>query len=67
MLTMGASLFILIWSLHIDAVHLFHWQNIMILLVYGLGLGMATTPLANMILHQVPPTLAGTGSGCSPP
>lgn len=63
MLTMGASLFILIWSLQIDAVHLFHWQNIMILLVYGLGLGMATTPLANMILHQVPPALAGTGSG----
>ena len=28
MLTMGASLFILIWSLRIDAVHLFHWHRI---------------------------------------
>lgn len=63
MLTMGASLFLLIWSLHVDAVHLFQGQNILILSVYGLGLGMATTPLANMILHQVPPALAGTGSG----
>ncbi|MGW9124385.1 MFS transporter [Paenibacillus chitinolyticus] len=63
MLTMGASLFILIWSLHADAVHLFHFQNVLILSVYGLGLGMATTPLANTILNRVPAASAGTGSG----
>ncbi|WP_372011596.1 MFS transporter [Paenibacillus chitinolyticus] len=63
MLTMGASLFILIWSLHADAVHLLHFQNVLILSVYGLGLGMATTPLANTILNRVPAVSAGTGSG----
>ncbi|GKS12318.1 MFS transporter [Paenibacillus chitinolyticus] len=63
MLTMGASLFILIWSLHADAVHFFHFQNVLILSVYGLGLGMATTPLANTILNRVPMASAGTGSG----
>ncbi|MFC9774022.1 MFS transporter [Paenibacillus chitinolyticus] len=63
MLTMGASLFILIGSLHADAVHLFHFQNVLILSVYGLGLGMATTPLANTILNRVPAASAGTGSG----
>ncbi|MFB7816493.1 MFS transporter [Paenibacillus chitinolyticus] len=63
MLTMGASLFILIGSLHADAVHVFHFQNVLILSVYGLGLGMATTPLANTILNRVPAASAGTGSG----
>ncbi|OAX48726.1 MFS transporter [Paenibacillus sp. AD87] len=62
-LTMGGSVFLLMWSLHTDAVHLFHYHNILILLVYGLGLGMATTPLANTILNRVPAASAGTGSG----
>ncbi|WP_236703454.1 MFS transporter [Paenibacillus xylanivorans] len=61
--TMGTSIFLLIWSLHADTVHLFHFHNILILLVYGLGLGMATTPLANTILNCVPTASAGTGSG----
>ncbi|EGL17987.1 MFS transporter [Paenibacillus sp. HGH0039] len=62
-LTMGVSLFMLIWSLHADAVHFFHFQNLLILSVYGLGLGMATTPLANTILNRVPAASGGTGSG----
>lgn len=62
-LTMGGSIFLLMWSLHADAVHLFQFHNILILLVYGLGLGMATTPLANTILNRVPTASAGTGSG----
>ncbi|MGX1830164.1 MFS transporter [Paenibacillus taichungensis] len=61
--TMGVSIFLLMWSLHTEAVHLFHFHNILILLVYGLGLGMATTPLANTILNRVPSVSAGTGSG----
>jgi len=63
MLTMGASLFMLIGSLQADAVHFFHFQNVLILSVYGLGLGMATTPLANTILNRVPAASVGTGSG----
>ncbi|WP_251572404.1 hypothetical protein [Paenibacillus sp. MER TA 81-3] len=35
----------------------------MILLIYGLGLGMVTTPLVNVILSAVPIKDAGTGSG----
>jgi len=62
-LTMGTSLFLLVWSLHADAVHIFHARNMLILLVYGLGLGMATTPLAHTILSRVPAASAGTGSG----
>ncbi|SMF86156.1 drug resistance transporter, EmrB/QacA subfamily [Paenibacillus uliginis N3/975] len=62
-LIMGLCNFLLIGSLHVDAVHLFHIQNILILLVYGLGLGMATTPLANIVLSVVPVKSAGTGSG----
>ncbi|UNK20909.1 MFS transporter [Paenibacillus sp. N3/727] len=62
-LIMGLCNFLLIGSLHVDAVHLFHIQNILILLVYGLGLGMATTPLANTVLSVVPVKSAGMGSG----
>ncbi|MFK4473921.1 putative MFS family arabinose efflux permease [Paenibacillus sp. RC73] len=62
-LTMGVSSFLLIGSLHMDAIHLFHIQNIMILGIYGLGLGMATTPLANVVLGTVSAEDAGTGSG----
>lgn len=62
-LIMGICNFSLIGSMYVDAIHLLHFQNIMILTVYGLGLGMATTPLANIVLSAVPIKDAGTGSG----
>jgi predicted MFS family arabinose efflux permease len=63
MLIMGICSFLLIGSLHLDAIHLCHIQNIMILGGYGLGLGMATTPLAHVVLGAVSTEEAGTGSG----
>lgn len=63
MLIMGICSFLLIGSLHLDAIHLCHIQNIMILGVYGLGLGMATTPLAHVVLGAISAEEAGTGSG----
>lgn len=62
-LTMGISILLLVVSLNTDPIHLFHIHNILILSLYGLGLGMATTPLANMILSSVPAASAGTGPG----
>lgn len=60
---MGLCSLLLIGSLSVDAVHLLHVQNVLILLVYGFGLGMVTTPLAHVVLSQVPQAQAGIGSG----
>lgn len=60
---MGISILLLVVSLNMDPIHLFHIHNILILSLYGIGLAMATTPLANMILSSVPAASAGTGSG----
>lgn len=62
-LIMGISILLLVVSLNMDPIHLFHIHNILILSLYGIGLAMATTPLANMILSSVPAASAGTGSG----
>ncbi|MNI37611.1 Multidrug resistance protein stp [compost metagenome] len=62
-LVMGISSFLLIGSLHVDAIHLLNVHNILILVVYGCGLGMVTTPLINVVLSAVPIKDAGTGSG----
>lgn len=62
-LTVGASCLLLIGSLTIDAADLLHVRNVLILLAYGLGLGMVTTPLVNVVLGTVPAKEAGTGSG----
>ncbi|MCM3337715.1 hypothetical protein M3650_03430 [Paenibacillus sp. MER TA 81-3] len=60
---MGGCSLLLIGSLYVDAMDLLHVRNILILLIYGLGLGMVTTPLVNVILSAVPIKDAGTGSG----
>ncbi|OPA75184.1 MFS transporter [Paenibacillus selenitireducens] len=62
-LLMGISSLLLMGSMYLDAGHLFIPQNIILLSVYGLGLGMATTPLSNIVLSIVPAIEAGTGSG----
>ncbi|WP_234405567.1 hypothetical protein [Paenibacillus sp. IHBB 10380] len=46
-----------------DAMNMLHFRNILILLIYGFGLGMITTPLVNVVLSVVPMKDAGTGSG----
>lgn len=62
-LIMGCSSLLLIWELNVDATHLLGARNILILLIYGFGLGMATTPLVNVTLSSVPARITGTGSG----
>lgn len=62
-LMMGCSSLLLIWELNVDATHLLGARNILILLIYGFGLGMATTPLVNVTLSSVPARITGTGSG----
>ncbi|MCE5172735.1 MFS transporter [Paenibacillus profundus] len=62
-LVMGGCILLLIGSLYVDAMDLLHVRNILILLIYGLGLGMVTTPLVNVVLSAVPIKDAGTGSG----
>jgi len=55
--------FLLILLLHIDATHLLHLPYSLTLLVYGLGLGLVTTPLTRVVLNTIPREEAGTGSG----
>lgn len=62
-LAVGGCSILLIGSLYIDATDLLHVRNILILLLYGVGLGMVTTPLVNVVLSTVPMKDAGTGSG----
>ncbi|KPV60266.1 MFS transporter [Paenibacillus sp. A3] len=62
-LVMAVSSFALIGSLYADAAELLTMRNMTILLVYGLGLGLAGTPLVNVALSVVPAKNAGTGSG----
>lgn len=62
-IAMGSCSLLLIGSLRIDPVHLLHTRNIGILTIYGFGLGMAATPLVNVVLGAVPARDAGTGSG----
>lgn len=62
-LVMGGCCLLLIGSLHVNALDLLHVRNILILLLYGFGLGMVTTPLVNVVLSVVPMKDAGTGSG----
>lgn len=62
-LVMAVCSFGLIGSLHVGGAELLTMQNMTILLVYGLGLGLAGTPLVNVALSVVPAKNAGTGSG----
>lgn len=62
-LMMGCCSLLLIWELNVDATHLLGARKILILLIYGFGLGMATTPLVNVTLSSVPARITGTGSG----
>ncbi|MBU7314760.1 MFS transporter [Paenibacillus oleatilyticus] len=62
-LVMAVCSFALIGSLHADAAGLLTMRNMTILLMYGLGLGLAGTPLVNVALSVVPAKNAGTGSG----
>ncbi|MCU6793091.1 ATP-binding cassette domain-containing protein [Paenibacillus sp. WQ 127069] len=49
---------------HLDIKYqLLHVQNILLLWIYGFGLGMATTPLVNIVLSVVPASDAGAESG----
>ncbi|MBE9914113.1 MFS transporter [Paenibacillus donghaensis] len=62
-LVTGICCFLFIVLLQMDAMHLLHIQYIVLLLVYGLGLGLVTTPLTRVVLGTVPVKDAGTGSG----
>lgn len=60
---MAVCSFALMGSLHADAAELLTLRNMAILLVHGLGFGLAGTPLVNAALSAVPAKNAGTGSG----
>ncbi|MFC3769031.1 MFS transporter [Paenibacillus sp. GCM10012303] len=62
-IAMGSGSLLLMGSLRIDPVHLLHIRNMGILTIYGFGLGLAATPLVNVVLGAVPARDAGTGSG----
>ncbi|SEG81694.1 drug resistance transporter, EmrB/QacA subfamily [Bacillus sp. ok061] len=62
-LIMSICTFILIKLLLIDAHNLFTVEYIVLLFVYGLALGFATTPLANTILSKIPQNYIGVASG----
>jgi len=62
-LMMGSCSLLLMLELNVDVTQLLDPRNILILLIYGFGLGMATTPLVNVTLSSVPPKITGTGSG----
>lgn len=62
-LIMGICNFLLIGTFAADPVHVLNFLNIILLLIYGFGVGLATTPLANIVFSSVPTRLAGTGSG----
>ncbi|KEQ26313.1 MFS transporter [Paenibacillus tyrfis] len=62
-LVTGSCCIVFIMLLHRDAIHLLHMQYIALLLVYGLGLGLVTTPLTHVVLGTIPAKDAGTGSG----
>ncbi|MCR8966161.1 hypothetical protein O0550_23750 [Brevibacillus halotolerans] len=53
-LVTGICCFLFILLLHMDAMHLLHIQYIVLLLVYGLSLGLVTTPLTRVVLGTVP-------------
>ena len=59
----GICCLLFILLLHVDAIHLLQSQYIVLLLVYGLGLGLVTTPLTRVVMGTVPLKDAGTGSG----
>ncbi|MFD0714148.1 MFS transporter [Paenibacillus sp. GCM10027626] len=62
-LVTGICFFLFIVLLYMDAIHLLSIQYIVLLLLYGLGLGLVTTPLTRVVLGTVPMKDAGTGSG----
>ncbi|WP_410993520.1 MFS transporter [Bacillus cereus] len=62
-LIMSLCTFTLVRLLVIDAHNLFTVEYILVLFVYGLGLGFATTPLANTILNKISHNYVGVASG----
>ncbi|MFJ5792040.1 MFS transporter [Lysinibacillus sp. NPDC093197] len=62
-LTMSICIFILIGILAFEPYNLFTIYTLVLLFVYGLGLGLATTPLANAILSKIPKNQVGVASG----
>ncbi|MNB97382.1 Multidrug resistance protein stp [compost metagenome] len=62
-LMMGSCSLLLMLELNVDVTQLLDPRNILLLLIYGFGLGMATTPLVNVTLSSVPTKITGTGSG----
>ncbi|HHT7156166.1 MFS transporter [Bacillus thuringiensis] len=62
-LIMSICTFILARLLLIDAHNLFTVEYILLLFVYGLGLGFATTPLTNTILSNISHNYVGVASG----
>ncbi len=59
----GGSCFIFVFMLQIDPVHLLTAPYLGLLLLYGLGLGLVTTPLTRIVLGTIPAKDAGAGSG----
>lgn len=62
LLTAGCC-FLFVLLLRIEAVRLLHPPALALLLAYGLGLGLVTTPLTRVVLGTVPARDAGAGSG----
>ncbi|WP_339244267.1 MFS transporter [Paenibacillus sp. FSL R10-2796] len=62
-LMMGSCILLLMLELNVDVTQLLDPRNILLLLIYGFGLGMATTPLVSVTLSSVPTKITGTGSG----
>lgn len=60
---MSTCTFILMGLLLVRETNVFDIYGLFLLFIYGLGLGLATTPLANAVLSKVPKNHVGVASG----
>lgn len=60
---MSICTFILMGLLLVKASNVFDVYGLVLLFIYGLGLGLATTPLTNAILSKIPRNHVGVASG----
>ncbi|GIN95256.1 MFS transporter [Siminovitchia terrae] len=62
-LVTASCCFFFVLLLRIDAMHLLQMPYMVLLLTYGMGLGLVTTPLTRVVLGTVPAENVGAGSG----
>ena len=62
-ITMSICICLLMTLLLVRETNLFDIYGLIILFIYGLGLGLATTPLVNAVLSKIPKKHVGVASG----